>query len=266
LTVVAAWYFLSRSTGPWTVERITGAGKITIDRVAIAATGRIGEGELLETDGSAWARIDVGLIGHVDLEPNTRLEVIKALPQEHRLSLKRGRLHAVIKAPPKLFFVNTPSAVVTDLGCAYTLEVDEFGNGRLSVTSGSVELELFGVKSTVPAEAGCNTRIGIGPGTPFFEDSSAEFQDALARFDFERESEADRSATLNTVLAISRRRDSLTLWNLLVRLTGHERELVYDRLAELVPPPPGVTRAGALSLDEKMLKEWFFDVTTSWFN
>ena len=36
-------------------------------------------------------------------------------------------MSARIWAPPRLFYVNTPSAVAEDLGCAYTLEVDDLG-------------------------------------------------------------------------------------------------------------------------------------------
>src|SRR5438876_1202274 len=97
----------------------------------------------------------------------------------------RGRMSARISAPPKLFFVNTPSAVAEDLGCAYTLEVDDAGNSLLRVTLGWVALQLKDRESLVPAGAACATRPGIGPGTPYFEDASELFRTALAKLDFE---------------------------------------------------------------------------------
>ena len=45
-------------------------------------------------------------------------------------------LVAAIDAPPRHFVVVTPRAVVTDLGCAFELSVDEAGRGRLVVTGG----------------------------------------------------------------------------------------------------------------------------------
>jgi hypothetical protein len=59
-------------------------------------------------------------------------------------------------------------------------------------------------------------------------------------------------------------RDTLTLWNLLPRVSGADRELVYDRLAVLVPPPRGVTRAGVLGLNQQMLDEWKEELETRW--
>ena len=51
--------------------------------------------------------------------------------------------------------------------------------------------------------------------------------------------------------------DALTLWHLLTRLTGAEREAVYDRMAALAPPPYGVTREGVLAGDHAMLERWW---------
>jgi hypothetical protein len=77
--------------------------------------------------------------------------------------------------------VNTPSGVAEDLGCAYTLEVDDAGNSLLHVTAGWVSMQLNGRESAVPAGAACATRTGFGPGTPYFEDASETFRKALTR-------------------------------------------------------------------------------------
>ena len=55
----------------------------------------------------------------------------------------------------------------------------------------------------------------------------------------------------------ARARDAFTLWHLLPRVNSAERTAVYDRLAALVPPPPGVTREGILRLDTTMLDSWW---------
>jgi len=144
-------------------------------------------GQVLETDGRSRARIAVGSIGNVDIDENTRVRLLATEPTEHRLELTRGKMSARIWAPPRLFFVDTPSAVAADLGCAYTLEVDDQGASKLRVTSGWVALELKDRESIVPAEASCDTQPGIGPGTPYFEDASPVFRAALSRMDFQHD-------------------------------------------------------------------------------
>jgi hypothetical protein len=176
-------------------------------------------------------------------------------------------MSARIWAPPRLFFVDTPSAVAADLGCAYTLEVDDGGASLLRVTSGWVALQLKDRESVVPAGAACATRPGIGPGTPYFEDASENFRAALSKFDFEPQNTAwSKIPALNLVLAESRPRDTLTLWHLLSRVEGADRALVYERLAALAPPPDGVTREGILQLDSQMLSLWKERLETTWSN
>jgi hypothetical protein len=54
------------------------------------------------------------------------------------MELARGTMHATIWAPPNQFFVETPSTLAVDLGCAYTLTVDEDGGGLVTVLVGWV--------------------------------------------------------------------------------------------------------------------------------
>ncbi len=255
LVAVGGWFVLHWTRPGWEVARLEGSPKVGSSR--IAKSGRLAVGQWLETDGSSRAEIRAGMIGVVRVEPNTRLRLLRARANEHRLALARGTMHAQIWAPPRLFTVETPSAVAVDLGCTYTLYVDDSGAGLLRVTYGWVAFELSGRESFVPEGALCATRPATGPGTPYYEDSSRSFQAALSRLDFEKLSPEERAAGLGMVLAESRKRDALTLWHLLSRVGVSERALVYDRMAALVPPPPGVTREGILQLDRGMLDLWW---------
>lgn len=242
----------------WDVALLEGEARIGGRRVN--KTDRLAQGEWLVTGDAARAQISVGMIGEVKVAPNSRVRLVQAGEEKNQLSLAQGKLEAFIWAPPGQFFVETPSAVAIDLGCAYTLEVKENGDGLLHVTLGWVAFEYRGRESFVPAEAICLTRLGAGPGTPYFADAPAELQSALARFDFANSDAAARLAAIEAVIAQSRKRDALTLWHLLSRTNESERGIVYDRLAELIPPPPRVTREGLLRGDRaqrEMLDLWW---------
>ena len=99
----------------WTVQRVTGAPTIDAERILVSATA--GEGTWIETDDSSEAVITVGTIGRVQVEPNSRVQLIRTRERDHRLSLTKGTVQATTWAPPRLFFVETPSATATDLGC-----------------------------------------------------------------------------------------------------------------------------------------------------
>lgn len=261
----ALWFYLRESRPFWEVARLNGAPRIGSSRMN--EKGRLAVGQWLETDGDSRAQIEVGSIGQVEIDPNTRVRLVETRPTEHRLELERGKMSARIWAPPRLFFVDTPAGVAADLGCAYTLEVDDQGAGLLHVTSGWVALQLKDRESMVPAGAACLTRPGIGPGTPYFEDAAQNFRFTLAEFDFQAsDPSVSKTAMLDTLLREARPRDTLTLWHLLGRVEGNDRVRVYERMAALVPPPDGVTREGVLQLDEQMLQQWRDKLETAWNN
>lgn len=238
-------------TPEWNVERTAGA-PLTSSGV-LASDGTLTSGDWIQTDDTSSAVIDVGLIGKVSIEPNSKVQLLSTSPSDNRLSLTTGTLHATIWAPPRLFFVETPAATAVDLGCAYTLTVDPSGRGRLCVTSGWVALEKAGHKDVVvPSGAVCETRPDHGPGTPYFGGASDEFRLALARYDFEGAARAD----LETVLRESNMCEVFTLWQLLPEVSNEYRGMIFDRMAQLLPPPAGVTRDGVLALDESMMQVW----------
>jgi FecR protein/Putative zinc-finger len=245
----------------WRVKRLDGTPRVGAER--ISNNGELAVGEWLETDANSRAQIAVGSIGSVEVDENTRVRLLETAPTEHRLELARGKMSAHIWAPPRLFFVNTPSAVAADLGCAYTLEVDDQGSSLLRVTSGWVALELENRESIVPAGAACETRPSLGPGTPYFEDASSVFRQSLKTVDFDPDAHT-RSSALVGILDQARPRDTLTLWHLLARVDGEDRARVYDKMAMLSPPPAGVTREGILALDQKMLDAWRDAMETTW--
>jgi hypothetical protein len=255
LVAGAGWFAAVHRHRGWAVERL--AGLPVIDGKALEASGRLRRGTWLETGEEGKARVTVGQIGRVDVDPNSRLQLVRSRGWEHRMALQQGTIHAQIWAPPKFFVVDTPSAVATDLGCTYTLTVDASGAGLVRVTSGWVGFEHAGRESFIPEQAVCATRPGVGPGTPYYEDAPAGYVDALRTLDFGSVSDPGRAQALETVLSAARKRDALTLWHLLTRGTMDERRRVFDRMAGLVPPPAGVTREAVLRSDKRATDRWW---------
>jgi hypothetical protein len=243
LLIATAWWMVARRAQTrWAVTRLAGT-----------TVSDIGAGEWISTDAVSRARVRVGTIGSVEVEPNTRLRLVAARPDEHRFELARGSIHATITAPPRLFFVNTAAGTAVDLGCEYTLSTDDDGAGILRVTRGWVAFEWKGLESLVPAGAICRTRPQAGPGVPYFEDAPVELQQAL-----------EGKGPLDVILDTARVRDTLTLWHLLQRLDPVDRARVYDRIAVLTPVPAGVSRDRALALDPETLKRWKDELAWTW--
>ncbi len=237
----------------WNVETL--AGETSVGR-------RLVVGQTLETDAGSRARLQVANIGNVEVAPNSRVTLVGTGSDQHRLSLERGRLSARILAPPRLFIVDTPSAAAVDLGCSYTLEVDDNGDSNLHVTSGYVALEREGRDVIVPAGAMAITKKGKGLGTPFADDASDEFRKLLYAIDFDN----GGRAALNRLIAKSRKDDSISLWHLLRSVPEEDREVVFDALARFVKLPRETTRDGLLNLNKEMLDAWWYEVKIVWFS
>jgi len=249
----AAWQ-TTPAAASWPVARLSGTPRIGLRGVSDAS--RLAVGETLATDAASSARVDVSTVGVVTIGENTRVRLVDARDAHYQLALERGSLHAVITAPPGQFVVDTPLATATDLGCVYTLRVDEDGGGLLSVAAGWVAFEDKGRESFVPAGASSRTYPQIGPGTPSYDDADAAFQQALETVDVERNVER-RGAALGAVLARARARDGMTLWHLIPRVSAGERGAVVDALAARAPMPAGVTRDGVMRLDRGALDRWW---------
>lgn len=253
----------------WDVSEVQGAPRIGRKMLSANAGGsRLGIGQMLETDSQSRASLQSDDTGKIRVDPSTRLRLLGMGSGLKRIALDRGTIHAYIWAPPGQFVVDTPWAVTVDLGCAYTLQVDDSGVGMVRTSLGWVGFKLNGHESFIPAGAACATRPKVGPGTPYFEDSSAEFRAALTRFDFEDSTPEERAHDVAIILSEARNRDALTLWHLLARVDGQQRVLVYDRLSRFVPPPATVTKEGILRLDQPMLDQWWnelgFDDISVW--
>lgn len=232
------WIAWQKTRPAWQVATVSGKPSVT----------RLAKGESITTDAQSQARLDLNDIGEVEVEPNTKLSVVAIRPDEQRLALQRGTIHALIWAPPGQFIVNTPSAQTVDLGCQYTLNVDKDGVGLVEVSVGWVAFENDGRESFIPAGAACVTRPGKGPGVPYYQDAAPEFIDAIDRFNAGAEQPAVR-----VILAKARPRDAISLWHLLRRVQPDDRGQVYDRLAQFVTVPAGVTRLGVLAADPQMI-------------
>ncbi len=254
VAMIGVTWQTTRGTRSWDVERMTGLPRI--GAVPLAAAGRLAVGQTLFTDASSRARLDVSTIGRATIDTDSRVRLVDTREGHHQLSLERGTLHAFITAPPGQFVVDTPSATATDLGCVYTLHVDEDGTGVLSVTAGWVAFEFNGRESFVPAGASSRTDPRVGPGTPRYDDAEEDLRRALDDFDYGTDPAA-KARDLQLVLARASARDAMTLWHLIARVPPADRAAVIAALDARVPMPAGITRDAVMRLDKAALDQWW---------
>ncbi len=222
-------------------------------------TGWMVKDEVLETPPSSKATLDVATLGTVTLEPNTKLRLLGAEGQAQKLDLLRGTVHARINAPPRLFIVKTPIADAVDLGCEYTLTVDEQGAGRLAVSYGAVSLERPSHAPTLVTQ-GTWCPIGArGPGTPLATTASESLRRAAEDLD------SGEPAAFDRLLRASTKADTLTLWHVMRRNSPDERGRAYDRLASFVPPPKAAPRDAVVHGEHAAIAAYRDALSTIWY-
>ena len=237
-----AYRFLWPAGEAWTIRVVSGRPLVD-GRPSL----RLGVHQELRTDATSRALIEVARVGEVEVAPNSRVTLVTTSSRRHRLRLTEGAIFARTWAPPFTFSVDTPSGLASDIGCAFTLQ-HRGQAGEVHVTSGWVDFDGVDRSSLIPAGAVVSLR-DDNPGSPFYTDAPERFRTALHAFDFE-------SGPLEPVLAAARPRDAMTLLHLLERATPAQRPQLFEVLARLAPPPPGVTREGVLARDLKMLDAW----------
>ena len=229
----------------WPIASTTGSP--TINGRPITPATRLGIGDVLRTDASSRAVVQIARVGELEVAPNSTITLMQTRSRRHRVRLDRGHVSARVWAPPFTFSVHTPAGLASDIGCAFDLRYDG-GAGAVHVTSGWVDFDGEDRSSLIPAGALAELR-GQNPGTPYYTDATPAFRAALRAYDLE-------TGPIEPVIASARPRDAMTLVHLLERAPRAERAPLYDALARLAPPPPGVTREGVLHRDLQMLDDW----------
>jgi hypothetical protein len=211
-------------------------------------------GSVLDT-GAHEAELAIANIGKAELGAGTRVRLDQTSAERHELYLERGRLHARVDAPPRLFAVATASANVTDLGCEYTLTIDATGAGTITVQTGKVELATGTAGSVVVAPMRTHARLlpGRRPGLPVVDGAGQALAAAVDAF--------ERGAVdgIDQVLATATPADALTVANLAELVPPAEKRRVLDRLAQLSAPPQELSVDDVLA-DHALYEMWFDDV------
>ncbi len=236
------------SNAPWEIETIDGTP--TVDGKIIEREDRFAVGDTLVTDDRSRAVVRIARLGELEVLPGSEVELITTRSGRHRIALRRGAIHARTWAPPFTFAVDTPAGLASDIGCAFTLRYSD-DEGLLRVTSGWVDFDGFTRSSLVPEGAMSELDRVLGPGTPYWHDAPAALRAALREFDATGSDDA-----LQRVLAAARPRDAMTLQHLLERARREHRAALFDRLAQLAPPPRGVTRDGVIEGNDQMVYAW----------
>ncbi len=261
------------SDAAYALETLSGAPRV--EGSGGSASGALGAaplapGQRVVCDDASRARLVVGSIGALELEPGTALRVLApdALEAGARfaLALERGGIAARITSAPRVFQLGTPAGIAVDMGCSYRAHVADDGRTRLAVDGGLVAFAGAARRIVVPAGASAWADPARGPSTPLWDDAAPELRAAVEAFDAGAADGASGSDPALFVALVARapRDPTLVLWNLLDHPRAAVRAPAYEALASLVPPPAGTLRERVLAGDRDALDRWRAALDWSW--
>jgi hypothetical protein len=234
-------------------------GTVTVSNLPVTSSTRLRPGETLVTGDGSSASVKVGSIGEVRLGAGSVIRLESAEATGHRFSLERGEVHARIWAKPRFFEVATTRVRAVDLGCIYTLRVDERGAASLEVYYGAVELAGPQGSTFVPGGNAAVTD-SSGQSVPWPLTSTPAFRTAAMVLS----SGTPDSLALAALLGGADPRATITLWHLLPRVDVSMRTALVAGLAAIVAPPAGVSLSRVANLDANAMAAWEAALRPGW--
>ena len=134
-------------------------------------------------------------------------------------------------------------------GGAFRLNVNDDGSCKLTVESGWVIVNIKDFDSYVPKNFDCLITRGRYA-IPYPSDSSPQLVSLLQNFS------GINDPTVGTILSLMTKKESLSIWHIIQLISTENRSIAFDRLNQLIPAPPSVTKEGILALNKTMLLDW----------
>ena len=247
LLIAAVIYFMTY-TEVWNISDHT--GNFMLNESVNTGT-EVSPNDVISTEASSSVIVSIPDVGKIKLLQNTSL---KRQEEKNTAQLLSGSVIIQNSGSLEKFRLAIPSAVIEDfyVGNNYTVSLDDKGNSFIKVSSGWLQVSSQNGKVIFPEKYELKVSKERGMGVPYISGSNSSFVTQLDEYIFN----GKKLNILGIVLSKSSVKDALTLWNLLQLVDERQRDLVYVKLEELVPPPDGTDKQGLLNLDSKMLFAW----------
>jgi hypothetical protein len=211
----------------------------------------LAEDGMLETNSITRLQINIPDVGNLFLDPETKIQRLKA----NDVRLLKGTIIAMKDGAKKFLSIGVPGAEIKDyfLGGQFKVTLIDQKTSFLEVIEGWASVNKDNLELLVLPHHFCIISADSGMGLPYRNGSSKEFVEAINDYCFTRPGNEEALISILTKADVN---NSVTLWNLMKRVTRKQREMViYTIFGLLGEPPSGVTDEGLKTLDSAMLKK-----------
>ncbi len=251
ILVFLVYYFTSTVT--WKAS--SSSGNPLLNKVPFTSFVNINPDDLITTDDISTAIVEIPDVGTIKLLNGTSF---KRLKKNNSCELLYGSISIKTKGIKRNLNVVIPEAIVENFNSTakYSIRTDTRGNTDIELEAGWLRIISGNNQIIFPGHYFLKILRGSGASIPYYSGSEFELVALLEEYLFG----GRRGTTLNRILASSTEKESITLWNLLQRVTPDQMGVVYDKLYEFVPHPVSAEKKEILNLDPDALQSWLEEI------
>lgn len=252
--LLLAIYFVTffNNTAPWKVNTIQGSFKLNNETMASA---NVDTDDILTTSAHSTARVNIPEEASIMLEPSTSMQILDTKKTLNKISLLSGEIvfNAVSNKPH--FELESNGIIIKAEQAQFSAKIDS--NGYLDVLGirNYVEIITPFDRLLLSDEYRCKISGNI-IGIPYHKDATDNFKHQLKNI----QANINDVVELTSLMYNASYKDAHTLLRLIEKVSKKNRDMIYQKLNNLFPPTPRVTKQGIIDGNKEMLDEWWFEI------
>ncbi len=239
---------------PWKLK--AEYGQYTVNG-AFANSNQITGKDQITTFDSSRVAVNIPNSGKLILESFTSIKIIQGKDSENIIALDNGRLEAEVKIDEPALKITTPPVALISLGGEFSIEILNSGEVFVQTRNGLVNLKSNIEDLLLIQDHKCKISLAGEIGIPIHNEASEEMRQLIEQAGFGN----DAIINYSLILDKASPQDGVTLFYLLKDANNKaDRAAIFDKLNNMYPVPPGVTKQGIVNLKDKMLEQWLSEI------
>ncbi len=245
-------YFFT-STATWKASSTS--GNPLLNKVPFTSFVDVNPGDLITADDISTAIVEIPDVGTIKLFSGTSF---RRLEDDNSCELLGGKLVINAVGAKENLSIVVPEAKIQgfNVGANYSVQVDKRGNSVIGLEAGWLRVGSSRNVTIFPNHYSLRILNGGGVSIPYYSNSESDLIYLLEEYLFN----GKRGTTLNKIIELSTKKETITLWSLLQRVKPKHRSAAYDKLYELVPHPNSIEKKEILNLDPDALQGWLEEI------
>lgn len=257
ISVIIGYYYIYvyNNTAPWKFNLLGGTATINqnfSERSNIYSGDNIILSEVAHAKMALPARFELELFG------NSKITILDTRATSNKINLIDGSFNFNSLNSESNFIVQRGNFTIEEKSGQYAFTMDEYGNINLSVDKGVIELNHSNFNFRVASKYSLSIIEDSYCTIPLHENATYNFKHSIDRLN----SNVNDIAALSTAMLESKQTDQLTLLRIMELVAIDKRELLYQKISNIFPPPSGVTKQGILESNKRMLEKWWSEIET----